>query len=465
MEIPVKKNETYEVTIIDQGYEGEGIAKIDGYTIFVPNTIKGEVCKILIVKTTSSHAFGKLIEIIKSSNARTETDCNTYKRCGGCNLRHMNYDATLDLKREIVQNLVNKTLNNNIMVKLTIGMENPYNYRNKAQYPISYDKNSNIVTGVYANRTHEIIPMENCKIQELVSENIAKLVIEFLNQNHFTAYNENTGKGLFRHIVIKVGKKTKEIMCIFVINGEKFEKEQDLVKYLINNFEKENLGYTIKTIVKNINSKNTNVILGSKNIVLYGDGYIYDKLGEYTFKISPMSFYQTNPIQTEILYNKAIEFAQLKKDDIILDLYCGIGTIGIFASKFVKKVYGIEIVEQAIEDAKENARLNKVENIEFLCGDVEESFEKLLKDKNLKPNVIFVDPPRRGLDKTTIENILKVEPKKLIYISCNPATMVRDLKLLEEKYNVKEIQPVDMFPYTSHVECVSVLEVKKTIEK
>ena len=458
MKIPVKKNETYEVTIIDQGYEGEGIAKIDGYTIFVPNTIKGEVCKILIVKTTSSHAFGKLIEIIKPSSDRIETDCNTYKRCGGCNLRHMNYDATLDLKREIVQNLVNKTLNNNIMVKPTIGMENPYNYRNKAQYPISYDKNSNIVTGVYANRTHEIIPMENCKIQEPVSEIIAKLVIEFLNQNDFTAYNENTGNGLFRHVVIKVGKKTKEIMCIFVINGEKFEKEQDLVKYLINNFEKENLGYTIKTIVKNINSKNTNVILGSKNIVLYGDGYIYDKLGEYTFKISPMSFYQTNPIQTEILYNKAIEFAQLKKDDIILDLYCGIGTIGIFASKFVKKVYGIEIVEQAIEDARENARLNKVENIEFLCGDVEESLEKLLKNKNLKPNVIFVDPPRRGLDKTTIENILKVEPEKLIYISCNPATMVRDLKLLEEKYNVKEIQPVDMFPFTSNVECVALID-------
>ena len=458
MEIPVKKNETYEVTIIDQGYEGEGIAKIDGYTIFVPNTIKGEVCKILIVKITSSHAFGKLIEIIKPSSDRIETDCSTYKRCGGCNLRHMNYDATLDLKREIVQNLVNKTLNNNIRIKPTIGMENPYNYRNKAQYPIGYDKNSNIVTGVYANRTHEIIPMENCKIQELVSENIAKLVIRFLNQNDFTAYNENTGKGLFRHVVIKVGKKTKEIMCIFVINGEKFEKEQDLVKYLIDNFEKENLGYTIKTIIKNINSKNTNVILGSKNIVLYGDGYIYDKLGEYTFKISPMSFYQTNPIQTEILYNKAIEFAQLKKDDIILDLYCGIGTIGIFASKFVKKVYGIEIVEQAIEDAKENARLNKVENIEFLCGDVEESFEKLLKDKNLKPNVIFVDPPRRGLDKTTIENILKVEPEKLIYISCNPATMVRDLKLLEEKYNVKEIQPVDMFPFTSNVECVALID-------
>ncbi len=465
MEIPVKKNETYVVDIIDQGYEGEGISKIEGYTIFVPNAIKGEKCKILIVKVASSHAFGKLIEIIKPSKERVDVDCSTYKRCGGCNLRHMDYKATLNLKTQIVQNLVNKTLSNKIIVKSTIGMKKPYNYRNKAQYPIGYDKNSNIVTGVFASRTHEIVPIKNCKIQEPVSEIIAKLVIKFLSENSIAAYDENTGKGLFRHIVIKVGKKTKEIMCIFVINEEKFEKERELVKYLIDNFEKENTEYTIKTIIKNINNKNTNVILGNLNIILYGNGYIYDKLGEYTFKISPMSFYQTNHIQTEILYNKAIELAKLKNNDIVLDLYCGIGTIGIFTSKFVKQVYGIEVVKQAIEDAKENARLNKVENIEFLCGDVEESFEKLLKDKNLKPNVIFVDPPRRGLDKTTIENILRVEPEKLIYISCNPATMVRDLKLLEEKYNIKEIQPVDMFPYTSHVECVSVLKLKKTIEK
>lgn len=469
MEIPVKKNESYVVDILDQGYEGEGIAKIDGYTIFVPNAIKGEKCKILIVKTTASHGFGKLLEVVKISENRTTEDCITYKRCGGCSLRHMNYDATLNLKREMVQNLVNKTLNNKLLVKQTIGMENPYHYRNKAQYPIGYNEQGNITTGIFANRTHEIIPMNNCKIQHPISEYITKLVVDFLNKNNISAYKEQTGKGLFRHIVIKVGIATKEIMCIFVINGEGFEKEQELVEHLLQNFNERKLSkketnfseFTLKTIVKNINTKNTNVILGNKNVTLYGEGYIYDKLGEYKFKISPMSFYQTNPVQTKVLYNEAIKASNLQKDDVILDLYCGIGTIGIFASKFVKQVYGIEIVEQAIQDAKENAKLNNVNNIEFICGDVEKALEDLLIQKNVKPNVIFVDPPRRGLDSTTITNILNAQPQKLVYISCNPATMVRDLKNLEEKYIVQQIQPVDMFPFTSHVECVAVLQLKK----
>lgn len=267
---------------------------------------------------------------------------------------------------------------------------------------------------------------------------------------------------MFRHIIIKVGIKTKEIMCVLVINGENIPKEKELVECIIDGLKQSE--FKLKTVVKNINTKNTNVILGNKNITIYGDGYIYDKLGDYTFKISPMSFYQTNPAQTEVLYNKAIEGANLKADDILLDLYCGIGTIGIYASKFVKKVYGIEIVEQAIEDAKENAKINNIENIEFTCGDVEKVLENLLHEKHITPNVVFVDPPRRGLDDTTINNILKLSPEKLVYISCNPATMVRDLSKLEEKYNIKEIQPVDMFPFTSHVECVSVIH-RRSFEK
>lgn len=250
-------------------------------------------------------------------------------------------------------------------------------------------------------------------------------------------------------------------MCILVNNGENLPKENELVNTIKEEFNNntELQQYELKTIIKNINNKNTNVILGNKNIVLYGDGYIYDKLGEYTFKISPMSFYQTNPIQTEILYNKAIEFANLTGNETVLDLYCGIGTIGIFASNKAKKVYGIEIVEDAVNDAKENAKLNNIQNIEFLCGDVEKTLEEVIS-RSGKPDVIFVDPPRRGLDNTTIANILKTEPVRIVYISCNPATMVRDLKMLEEKYEVKKIQPVDMFPYTSHVECVAVLNLK-----
>ena len=456
MEVPVKKNKEYLVEIIDQGFEGEGIAKIEGFTIFIEGAIKGEKCRILIVKVTSSHAFGKLVEILEKSKYRVEPDCATYKRCGGCNLRHIDYEETLNIKQNTVQNLVNKTLNNKIKVEMTVGMGNPYNYRNKAQYPVGFDKSGEPVMGVYAKRTHEIIPMRNCMIQNPVSEKIANVVLGFFIKNNIPIYNEKNGEGLLRHIVIKVGIKTHEIMCILVLNKKELKKEKELIKVLIREFPE------IKTIVKNYNMKNTNVILGNENEVIYGDGYIYDELGDYTFKISPLSFYQINPIQTEALYNIAIEMADLKKTDTLFDLYCGIGTIGIFASPYVNKVYGIEIVKQAIEDAKENANINNIRNIEFFAGDVEKVFENVLKEHNVKPDVIFVDPPRKGLDKHTIENILNIKPEKIVYISCNPASLVRDLKLLEESYEIKKIQPVDMFPFTSHVECVTVLYAKET---
>lgn len=458
MKVPVEKNKEYIVEIIDQGFEGEGIAKIDNFTIFIEGAIKGEKCKILIVKVASSHAFGKLIEILEKSEHRVETDCGTYKRCGGCNLRHIDYEETLNIKQSIVQNLVNKELNNKLDVNMTVGMGNPYNYRNKAQYPVGLDKNNEPVMGVYAKRTHEIIPMRNCMIQNPLSERIANFVFGFFIQNNIPIYNEKNGQGLLRHIVIKVGIRTHEIMCILVLNGKGIKKEKELVKSLIKEFPE------VKTVVKNINMKNTNVILGNENEVIYGDGYIYDKLGDYTFKISPMSFYQINPVQTEVLYNMAIEMAKLSKTETLFDLYCGIGTIGIFACPYVKKVYGIEIVKQAIDDAKENANINDIRNIEFFTGDVEKVFEDVLKRNNDKPDVIFVDPPRKGLDRHTIDNILDVKPKKVIYISCNPASLVRDLRLLEEKYDIKEIQPVDMFPFTSHVECCSVLYLKDSIQ-
>lgn len=454
MEVPVKKNKEYLVEIIDQGFEGEGIAKIEGFTIFIEGAIKGEKCRILIVKVTSSHAFGKLVEILEKSKYRVEPDCATYKRCGGCNLRHIDYEETLNIKQNTVQNLVNKTLNNKIKVEMTVGMGNPYNYRNKAQYPVGFDKSGEPVMGVYAKRTHEIIPMRNCMIQNPVSEKIANVVLGFFIKNNIPIYNEKNGEGLLRHIVIKVGIKTHEIMCILVLNKKELKKEKELIKVLIREFPE------IKTIVKNYNMKNTNVILGNENEVIYGDGYIYDELGDYAFKISPLSFYQINPIQTEALYNIAIEMADLKKTDTLFDLYCGIGTIGIFASPYVNRVYGIEIVKQAIEDAKENANINNIRNIEFFAGDVEKVFENVLKEHNVKPDVIFVDPPRKGLDKHTIENILNIKPEKIVYISCNPASLVRDLKLLEESYEIKKIQPVDMFPFTSHVECVAVMCIK-----
>lgn len=450
----IKKNQEYIVDIIDNGYEGEGIAKIDNFTIFIQGAIKREKCKIVIVKVNKSYAYGKLIEVISESKNRKQVDCDTYKRCGGCALRHIDYDYTLKMKQAIVQNLVDKTLNKNIKVNLTLGMKEPFYYRNKLQYPVGKNSEGKAVMGVFARRTHEIIPTENCFIQNKEAQDMANELIKIINEQEITAYDEKNQTGQVRHIVIKVGIHTKEIMCIIVTNEEKLKNENIIIERLTKKF------HNIKTIIKNVNTKNTNVILGDKNIVLYGDGYIQDNLGEYKFKISPMSFYQTNPIQTEVLYHKAIEFADLKQSDILCDLYCGIGTIGIFASKYVNKVYGIEIVEEAIEAAKENAKINDVDNIEFMAGDVENVFDTMLKEKQISPTIIIVDPPRRGLDEHTIEKILKLEVSRLIYVSCNPATMVRDLKLLEDKYDVREIQPVDMFPFTNGIESVALLKIK-----
>ena len=449
----IKKNEEYIVDIIDNGFEGEGIAKIDGFTIFIPNCIKGEKVRILIVKVLKSHAFGKILEIIESSENRVEVDCKTYKRCGGCDLRHVKYEKTLEMKQNAVQSLVNKTLKNKIEVEKTIGMENPYFYRNKAQYPVGLDKNKEPVIGVFANRTHEIIPIEECFIQNRESQEIAKFVLDFIKENKIPVYDEKTRKGVIRHIITKIGIKTKEIMLVLVVNDSKIPKEEELVKRVTEKFK------NVKTIVKNINNKNTNVIMGNKNINLYGEGYISDILGNYEFKISPHSFYQVNPIQAEKLYNIGIEEAKISKNDIVFDLYCGIGTISIFMAKYAKKVYGIEIVEEAVKDAKENAKINKVENTEFIAGDVEVVLDDLINNKNIIPDVIMFDPPRKGLDNKSIENVLKISPKKMVYISCNPATLVRDLAKLEEKYEIKTIKPVDMFPFSKHVECCAVLSL------
>ena len=450
----IEKNKEYIVEIIDTGYKGEGIAKIDDFTIFIPNAIKGEKIKIKIIKVLTSYAFGKIIEIIEPSKNRLESDCSTYKRCGGCNLRHVKYDETLKIKQNLVQSLVNKTLKNKIKVKETIGMENPYYYRNKAQFPIGKDKENNVVMGVFANRTHEIIPIEECFIQNKEIQKLSKFILEFIKENDISVYDETSRKGLIRHIVTKIGIKTNEIMCIIVINGKEIPKEKELTMQIIKKFP------NVKTIVKNINTKNTNVIMGEKNEKIYGDGYIEDKLGEYTFKISPHSFYQVNPVQAEKLYSIGVEAANINKEDVVFDLYCGIGTISLFMAKYAKKVYGVEIVEQAIKDAKENAKINNIKNTEFIAGDTILILDDLINNKNIIPNVVMVDPPRKGLDNRSVENILNIMPNRFVYISCNPATLVRDLAKFEEMYEIKSIQPVDMFPFTAHVECVAVMCIK-----
>lgn len=440
--VPIQKNEEYIVDIIDYGINGEGIAKIDDFAIFVANALKGEKCKIHITKVLPSYAYAKIVEIIEKSDKRVESDCKTYQKCGGCSLRHICYKETLEIKKKKVQDLVNKMLEKKIIVNNTVGMENPKFYRNKAIYPISINKKP----GIFAARSHNVIEFDECKIQTINSQKISKYILENWKDS---IYDEKTGKGLLRNIMIREGFKTNEIMVVLVQNGNKKYDTSNLVKKFP----------TIKTVVVNVNTNKTNVVLGTENIVCYGSGYIFEKLGDYTFKISPNSFFQINPIQTEKIYNLAIEKAELKKEDILADLYCGIGTIGIFASKKVREVYGIEIVETAIKDANENAKMNNINNIEFIQGDTEMAFDGLLKN-NVKPTVVIVDPPRRGLDEKTIQNLCDLKLDRIVYVSCNPATLIRDLAKLEKIYSVESITPVDNFCYSSHVECVTVLKVK-----
>lgn len=451
----LKKNEIYEVNIIDNGFKGEGITKIDDLVVFVPNAIRGEKVKIKILKVLSTHAFAKIEEILEKSEDRRDDDCSIYAKCGGCAMRHISYDKTLEIKRNSVITTLKKQ-GITAEVKDIIKMDNPLFYRNKLQYPVGKDVNGNPVMGIFAERTHRIIATQKCCIQNERLQEIANGVFDFIKKNKIPVYDEQKLKGEIRHLVLRIGIKTNEVMVTIVTNKKNITKEKELVKYIIDNYK------DVKTIVKNINDFNTNVILGDKNIVLFGDGYITDELLGFKFKISPMSFYQVNPIQTEKLYSKAIEYAELSGQENVLDLYCGIGTIGICASKNIKKLYGIETIPEAIEDAKNNAKFNDIDNAEFLVGDVEKSLPEFINKNNIDIDVIFVDPPRKGCEKEAVESILKIEPKRMVYVSCNPATLARDLRLLQEKYEVEEITPVDMFPYTSHVECVTALKLRNS---
>ena len=450
----IQKNEEYIVEILDNGFQGEGIAKINGFTIFIPNAIKGEKVKIKILKVTSSHAFGKVIEIINSSKVRQISDCDTYDKCGGCSLRHINYKEIMNIKKNSVESTLKKSLNREINIEEVIEMENPYYYRNKLQYPVGINDNGEKAMGVFAERSHRIIPTKDCKIQNKLCQNIANDIFDFILENNIDVYNEKLQTGSIRHIIIRIGLKTNEIMIILVTNNKNIKNEKELILYITKKYPE------IRTIVKNLNNKNTNVILGIENEIIYGYGYIYDYLGEFKFKISPMSFYQVNPIQTEKLYNKAIEYAELSGNETIFDLYCGIGTIGIFASKKVKKLYGIETIPQAIENARENSKINGIENAEFFVGDVEKTLPELIKEKNIFADVIFVDPPRKGCDKIALETIMNISPKKIVYISCNPATLGRDLKILDGKYNLEKVSICDMFPFTSHIENIAILKLR-----
>lgn len=454
----VEKNKEYIFDIISQGYEGEGIAKIDNkYPIFIEGALKGEKVKVRIVKVNKNFAYGKLMEVLEASEERVNPPCAIYKRCGGCKLQHASYKAQLDFKWDRVKDCVSKIgkLDPSI-VKYPLGMENPWRYRNKVQLPIGLI-NGEVKIGFFAPRSHDIIDMESCLIQDEIGDKVVKLTREWIEKFNIRPYNvdgEYDEKGIVRHIMIRRGFTTNEVMVVLVTNGEKLPHKEEFVDLMVKNIP------GIKSVIQNINSKKTNVILGLESKTLWGEDTISDYIGDFRFNISPLSFFQVNPIQTEVLYGKALEYANLTGNEEVFDAYCGTGTITLFLSQKAKKVYGVEIIPQAIDNAWINAKENKVENVEFFVGESEVVIPDLI-NKGVKADVVVVDPPRKGCDKKLLDAITNIDAKKIVYVSCDPSTLGRDLKVLEENgYKTLEVQPVDMFPNTSHVENVAKL-IKK----
>ncbi|MBU3097926.1 MULTISPECIES: 23S rRNA (uracil(1939)-C(5))-methyltransferase RlmD [Clostridium] len=452
--IPVKKNEDYIITIDNMGYEGEGVGKIDGFTVFVAGAIVGEKVLIKIVKISKNFGFGKLLEIIEKSISRIEPVCDIYKSCGGCNLQHIDYASQLDFKTNRVNQVINRIGKlEKVIVHPTLGMESPYNYRNKVQLPAS-NKNGEVKIGFYAARSHDIINMENCYIQDSVADIVVKLTRKWIKEFNIQCYNEENHQGILRHVMIRKGSKTGQVMVVLITNGKSLPYKEEFIAIITKKIK------GIVSVIQNINSEKTNVILGETCVTLWGKDTITDYIGEFKFEVSPLSFFQVNSVQTEVLYDKVLEYANLSGGEVVLDAYCGTGTISLFLSQKAKKVYGVEIVPQAIENAKINAKVNNVGNTEFLVGEAEVIIPKLIND-GVIADVVVVDPPRKGCDKTLLEAISDMGPKTIVYVSCDPGTLARDLGILNELgYITKEIQPVDMFPQTAHIENVARIEKK-----
>ncbi|MCC2250464.1 23S rRNA (uracil(1939)-C(5))-methyltransferase RlmD [Virgibacillus sp. AGTR] len=452
---PVKKNQTITLTFEDLTHEGNGVGKIDGYPLFVPYGLPGEEAEVKVVKVNKNFGFGKLVEVRQASSERVEPPCDVYYKCGGCQLQHMSYAMQLDMKQNQVKNVMRKIAHmEQVPVHPTIGMKDPWRYRNKVQIPVG-DKHGELITGFYQKRSHQIIDdMDTCVIQDDSNDRLVEAVRRIADRLGIKAYDEKQNRGVLRHIMVRTGRETNDAMIVIVTRTEKLPYQDKLIKELTETYPH------IKSIVHNVNSQRTNVILGKKTKVIWGETYIYDTIGDIRFAISAKSFYQVNPPQTKVLYDKALEYAKLGANDIVVDAYCGIGTISLFLAQQAKKVYGIEVVPEAISDAKMNAKLNGITNTEFVVGEA----EKIMpwwKAQGLRPDVIVVDPPRKGCEVEFLQAMIEMEPKRIVYVSCNPSTLARDLKILDEGgYETKEVQPVDMFPQTNHVECVTWLERK-----
>lgn len=448
----LSKDKMYVVDIVDIGQGGVGIGKFEGFTVFVDGGLVEDKIKVKITKSKKNYAVGDIVEIIEPSPYRVERKCSKeLKDCGGCQIQELDYKEQLKIKTNEVKQVISRIGKlDDVVIHDALGMEEPFRYRNKAQFPIQ-KVNGVPVIGFYKKKSHDIIPTDQCIIQHDVNDKIIKIIKTYIRAYKVSLYDEKTHTGVLRHLVTKVGFTTKEVMVVLVANGRKLPYLNELASVL-----KENIpGF--KTLVVNVNREKTNVILGQENRIIYGDGKINDNIGDLVFEISPLSFFQVNPVQTEVLYNKALEYANLGENDTVFDIYCGIGTISLFLAQKAKKVYGIEIVEEAIEDAKRNAEINKLDNVEFYVGKAEEVVPKMYK-QGKRANVVVVDPPRKGCDEKVLDTIVSMQPDRVVYVSCNPSTLARDLNYLNEKgYKCKEVQPVDMFPHSVHIENVALI--------
>ena len=463
------KNDTVRLIITDIGTNGEGIGRVDGYTLFIKDAIIGDEVEAKIIKAKKNYGYARLMNIITPSKDRIEPVCPVARQCGGCQIQEMDYQAQLRFKQELVKNNIERIGHiSDYQMMPVIGMDEPFHYRNKAQYPVGMDKDGNIVMGFFAGRTHHIIDNTDCALGAKINSRILGIIKEYMQDNKIKPYDEDKHAGTVRHILIRNGYHTDQIMVCLVINAESIKNSDDLVKRL-----KDIDGMT--SIMININRNKTNVILGDTCKTLWGKSYIEDYICDIRYQISPLSFYQVNPKQTEKLYSKALEYAGLTGNETVWDLYCGIGTISLFMAAKARKVYGVEIVPQAIEDAKNNARLNNIDNTEFFVGKAEEIvpafYEELSRKaangdeeakRGIHPDVVVVDPPRKGCEETLLETVVKMSPKRMVYVSCDSATLARDLKFMEEHgYKVEKVQAVDQFGNTVHVETVVLLSHKK----
>lgn len=448
----VEKNKHYNIEITDVSSDGNGVGLIDGFAVFVPMTVTGDIAEIVVVKVLSSYGIGRVINLIKASDMRNTPQCPVFKRCGGCHLQHIKYENQLEIKRGFIEAAMQRIGGfDGFSCDEVLGMDNPQRYRNKCIFPIGTDKFGEIVSGFYAKRSHEIIPVTDCMAGQEINGKIVDAVKAYMHEVGAKAYNEEKHTGLIRRVFIRDGRNSGEVMVVVSVNGKNIPKREVLIKKL------RSISDNIVSVFININEKRTNNVLGEENKLIYGKPEIEDTLCGIKFKISPHSFYQINPYMTEKLYGKALEYADITESDKVLDVYCGIGTISLAASKKARHVTGIEIVEQAVLDAKKNAENNGITNAEFFADSAENAVPKLIKD-GMRPDIVILDPPRKGSDEATLKAIADAAPKRIVYVSCNASTLARDAKLLTELgYTPTKCTGVDMFPQTSHIEVVCVM--------